>query len=159
MDKVEALQVAIEAMQRHEPIPEPAASWLADGLRWFLEHEGVSLDQALELRPPRGGAHLTVWRQRKMAERNRLLHELARSLHGVCWRSAVVIGGWLRELRDSGKLPDEPDTQQAVNVYLLDLLGAPVSGSQIWRTLQETAHLHRIPDYSQVDARVVERSP
>ncbi|HHQ14124.1 MAG TPA: hypothetical protein ENK16_03770 [Chromatiales bacterium] len=159
MDKFEALRQAADAMQRCEPVPVPAARWIADGMRWFLEHEGASLDQALGLRPPRGGAHLTVWRQRKMAERNRLLHELAHGLHGVCWRSAVVIGGWLRELRDSGKLPDEPDTQQAVNVYLLDLLGAPVSASQIWRILQETVHLHRIPDYSQVDARVVERGP
>ncbi len=118
-------------------MPEPVASWLADGLRWYADHEGVSLDEALLLKPAPGKP--SIWRQARYAERDHALHTLAVSLHGVSWQSAEVIAGWLATLKEGDCLPPEPDQAQAIMLYRLNLLDAPSSTSQVWRILKSLA--------------------
>ncbi len=132
------------------PVPDPAASWLAEGFAWFLDHEGETLETALLLSVESGGAHGTIWRASRYAKRNQLLHELAASVDGVTWKSAEQISVWLRNIDETSCI-DASTEDQRLALGLLLLLNPPRSASQIWRILSETRYLHETPDYSQVD--------
>lgn len=148
--KYEALRTAVACMRDGQPVPEPAASWLAEGFAWYLEHEGESLDAALLLTVASGGAHTTIWRACRYAKRNQLLHDLAASVGGVTWKAAEQIAAMLQHVDRTGCI-EAPTADQRLALGLLVLLDPPRSVSQIWRALSETRHLHETPAYSQVD--------
>lgn len=148
--KYDALRTAVTCMRNGRPVPEPAASWLAEGFAWYLEHEGETLDAALMLSVASGGAHATIWRASRYAKRNQLLHDLAVSVGGVTWKAAEQIAAMLQHVDRTGSI-EAPTADQRLTLGLLVLLDPPRSASQIWRALSETRHLHETPDYSQVD--------
>lgn len=157
-NKAEALEAVTLALEAGQPVPEPAASWLADGIAWYLNTPGSTIDEALLLKPEPGGAHSTVWRESKYSQRNRLLHQLAESLAGVTWSSAQNIAAWLKALKAGEPLAPEPTGEQVAWLHTLDLLHCPCSVSRVWQILRDTADLHsRItPDYVRVDQDAVE---
>ena len=134
-NKLEALQAASQTLAAGKPVPEPVASWLADGLRWYLEHEGASLDEALLLKPAPGKPAL--WQQARYQERRGDLRKLAEAVDGICWRSAETIAGWLQEMAASdGQVPAGLTTSQLqylVPVYLAD---APRTPRRVWEIIR-----------------------
>jgi len=135
-NKLEALQAASQALAAGEPVPEPAARWLADGLRWYLEHEGASLDDALLLKPAQGKP--SIWRQAHYQQRRDDMRKLAEVVDGITWTSAEIISGWLQEMAASdGLVPaDLTDSQlrYLVSLYLAD---APRSTRRVWGIIRE----------------------
>lgn len=84
--RVRLLAQARDALAAGEPPPPEAAALLAQGLDRALR-EGVPLDRALGLRPPRGSRR-TAARLARQAERNWLIVRVAEALGGNC--AAVV---------------------------------------------------------------------
>ena len=63
-----------------EPLDPSLSSWLAERLERFLCHECASIEDALELRQPRGG--VPWWMVEAMYERDRALRDLAETVAG-----------------------------------------------------------------------------
>jgi hypothetical protein len=61
--------------QQGKPLDVKHLNWLGDSLRKFLEHQCLSLDEALGIKNPRGG--VPWWREEQMRIRDNALRELA----------------------------------------------------------------------------------
>ena len=73
---LQALRIALEAIEKEEPIPEPAAGIMAHALRAYLDGQTTDLTGALGLRPRRGGSHETPLAQEKQRENYALIRKI-----------------------------------------------------------------------------------
>ena len=75
-----------------EPLDPSLSSWLAERLDRYLGHQCASIEEALELRQPRGG--VPWWLVEAMYARDAALRELAAAAASEC-----SVSGRVREVR------------------------------------------------------------
>lgn len=92
-DPLEALQTAIDCLRRGDPVPEPAASLLLDGLLRVMA--GSKFEKALGLQATRSGQRTPV-QIAAMERRNCMIRSLADLLPGKAGEKADTIAKLLQ---------------------------------------------------------------
>ena len=83
---IENLRTIAELCRNGEPLPEPLAAWLADGVSSFLDSREATLNEAFGIRNARGGI---PWRaEASIRLRDEALRALAAAFLGERSRSA-----------------------------------------------------------------------
>jgi hypothetical protein len=83
---IENLRTIAELCRNGEPLPEPLAAWLADGVSSFLDSREATLNEAFGIRNARGGI---PWRaEASIRLRDEALRALAAAFLGELSRSA-----------------------------------------------------------------------
>ena len=98
----ERLRRVREALAAGQAPAATDAGWLAHGLAVYLDGApaGVKLEAALGLAVPPGGS--PWWSERRRAERDRLIGELAATFPGPPWSRAQAAADALRRYRCTG---------------------------------------------------------
>lgn len=130
---LDAVQTAIDCLRRGDPVPEPAASLLLEGLRRFMA--GTSFERALGLQATQSGQRTPV-QIAAIERRNGMIRSLADLLPGKMGYKADAIAALLTAtsrhrcgILEADQLADE---LRALKLAGLDL---PTSARQIRRVL------------------------
>lgn len=91
---LEALQTLVDCLRRGDPVPEPSASLLLDGLLRFMA--GSRFEQALGLQATRSGQR-TPMQIAAIERRNAMIRELAELLPGKTGDKADAIAALLSD--------------------------------------------------------------
>lgn len=116
MPPLQALRIALAAIEKQEPIPEPAAGIMAHALRAYLEGETTDLTGALGLRPRRGGCHETPLAMEKMKQVYTIIKKLYEMQTGSKTERARKVAQLLKTPPVTGCV-----TEEAVLGYTLKL--------------------------------------
>lgn len=96
-DPLQALRLALTAIDAGEPIPKPAARVLAGALRQYLSGEQTDITRALGLRPRRGGASEAPIRKERRRARDELINRAFHALKGKDGHRAECVAQMLAE--------------------------------------------------------------
>lgn len=91
---LDAINTLADCLRQGEPVPEPAASLLLDGLLRFMA--GSRFEQAMGLQAPRSGQRTPV-QIAAMERRNAMIRDLAELLPGTTGDKAAAIAALLSD--------------------------------------------------------------
>lgn len=132
-DPLEAVQTAIDSLRCGDPVPEPAASLLLDGLLRFMT--GTSFERALGLQASRSGQRTPV-QIAAMERRNGMIRSLADLLPGKTGDKADTIAELLTTTgRPRCGIPEADQLADELRALKLAGLELPTSTRQIRRVL------------------------